>query len=100
VQSIELGIATNAAAVAAFAAPACAHVAIADLEVYARAVSLRNARGEVRPQVGWTVTQTPSQQGIGMSTDESTGYSSVFSGLDYALSSKPRPGSNAISSTG
>jgi hypothetical protein len=88
----------NDAAGVAFAAPAFVHVAITDLEVYGRGVTLRGCRGELRPQATWGGTKSPSRNPQGTSLLPTA--SNTFAAMDNVRILKSRIGSNAFSGTG
>jgi hypothetical protein len=88
----------NDATLVAFATPAFVHVAIADLEVYERAVTLRGRGGELCPQTGWASLQSLSAQPQGTSLLPTSG--TTFAAMDNVRIVKSRIGSNAFSGTG
>jgi hypothetical protein len=92
-----LASASLASATVAPAALAFVHVAIADLEVYERAVTLQGAGGELCPSGGWAnQPMTSSVQGTIRPASSGT----TFAAMDYVRNFKSRIGSHAISGTG
>jgi len=85
-------------AVVAYAAPAYLCVATTDLEVYKRAVELRVAQGELRPQAGWGSSRQSSP--VAQRTSQRSGFGATSMDLGGARNFKPRNGSHATSGTG
>lgn len=90
-------------AVVAYAAPAYLCVATTDLEVFKRAVTLRVAQGELRPQAGWASSRqlTPMAQ----HSSPRFGFDATSTEMGGARNFKPgifssRNGSQAIRGTG
>ena len=90
----------NTAVEVAFATSARTWVVSADLEVFERAVSQGDSRGQVCPNTGGTGFGAPTSRPDYLSVRTGTAASKAVIGMNSIQLSKPRTGYHASSGTG